>query len=134
MESVKRRTDNTMTKQERTKGQTTFYKHTHTTTDRVAWTPLKTGTEFRCFGRVSSYCCTTSDTCCDIPIGTTSSEIMYQLRDMYSKTFSSSRHKWLWLSYLGPLAYLPQRTFKLFIFPLYKLWTYLMKVIPDTRH
>ena len=53
-----------MTKHERTKGQTTFYKHTHTTTDRVAWTPLKTETELRCFGRVSSYCCPTSDTCC----------------------------------------------------------------------
>jgi hypothetical protein len=36
-------------------------KHTHKTKDRVTQTPLKTGGELRCSGRVSSYC-STSDT------------------------------------------------------------------------
>ena len=31
-----------MTKRKRTKGQTTIFKHTHTTKDRVTQTPLKT--------------------------------------------------------------------------------------------
>ena len=43
------------------KGKQRSTKQTHITKDRVAWTPLKTGTELRCFGRVSSYC-STSDT------------------------------------------------------------------------
>ena len=30
-------------------------KHTNKTKDRVTWTPLKTGGELRCSGRVSSY-------------------------------------------------------------------------------
>ena len=33
-------------------------KHTHTTKDRVTRTPLETGGELRCFGRVSSFCST----------------------------------------------------------------------------
>ena len=36
-------------------------KHTNKTKDRVTRTPLKTGDEFRCSGRVSSSC-STSDT------------------------------------------------------------------------
>ena len=32
-------------------------KHTHTTKDRVTRTPLKTGSELRCFGRVFSISC-----------------------------------------------------------------------------
>ena len=36
-------------------------KHTYKTKDRVTRTPLKTGGEFRCSGRVSSFC-STSDT------------------------------------------------------------------------
>jgi len=34
-------------------------KHTYKTKDRVTRTPLKTGSEFRCSGRVSSNCSTT---------------------------------------------------------------------------
>ena len=37
-------------------------KHTHKTKDRVTRTPLKTGGELMCSGRVSSSC-STSDTC-----------------------------------------------------------------------
>jgi hypothetical protein len=33
-------------------------KHTHKTKDRVARTPLKTGSELRCSGRISSSCST----------------------------------------------------------------------------
>jgi hypothetical protein len=33
-------------------------KHTYKTNDRVIWTPLKTGGELRCSGRVSSSCST----------------------------------------------------------------------------
>ena len=33
-------------------------KHTYKATDRVTWTPLKTGVELRCSGRVSSSCST----------------------------------------------------------------------------
>jgi hypothetical protein len=36
-------------------------KHNHKTKDRVTWTPLKTGGDLRCSGRVSSSC-STSDT------------------------------------------------------------------------
>ena len=39
-------------------------KHIYKTKDRVKRTPLKTGGEFRCSGRVSSSC-STSDTRCD---------------------------------------------------------------------
>jgi hypothetical protein len=50
----RRRTDNAMTERKSTKGQTTSTKHTHKTKDRVARTPLKTGGELGCSGRVSS--------------------------------------------------------------------------------
>jgi hypothetical protein len=43
-----------MAKRKMTKGQTTSTKHTHKTKDRVARTPLKTGGELGCSGRVSS--------------------------------------------------------------------------------
>jgi predicted peroxiredoxin len=33
-------------------------KHTHKTKDRVTRTPLKTGVELRCCGKVSSFCST----------------------------------------------------------------------------
>jgi hypothetical protein len=36
-------------------------KHTYKTKDRVTWTPLETGGELRCFGRIDSSC-STSDT------------------------------------------------------------------------
>jgi len=49
-ESIYRRgTGNTMAKRKSTKGQTTIYK---TYKDRVTRTPLKTGCELRCSGRV----------------------------------------------------------------------------------
>jgi hypothetical protein len=54
----RRRTDKIMAKRKRTKGQTTSTKHTHQTKDRVTRTPLKTGVELRCSGRVGSSCST----------------------------------------------------------------------------
>ena len=61
-ESVyRRRTDNTMAKRKRTKGQTTINKVYKKTKDRVTRTPLKTGGELKCSGRVSCSC-STSDT------------------------------------------------------------------------
>jgi hypothetical protein len=42
-----------MAKRKSTKGQQRSTKHTHTTKDRVTQTPLKTGDELRCSGRVS---------------------------------------------------------------------------------
>ena len=54
--------DNTMAKRKSTKGQTRSTKHTHKTKDRVTRTPLITGGELRCSGRVGSSC-STSDTC-----------------------------------------------------------------------
>ena len=48
------RTDNTMAKRKRRKGPTTIYK----TNDWVTQTPLKTGGELGCSGRVSSSCST----------------------------------------------------------------------------
>ena len=47
-----------MTKRISTKGQTTIYKHTYKTKDRITRTPLKTGSELRCSERVSSSCYT----------------------------------------------------------------------------
>jgi hypothetical protein len=43
-----------MTKRKRTKGQTTIYKHTNKTEDRITLTPHKTGDERRCSERVGS--------------------------------------------------------------------------------
>ena len=40
-------------------------KHTYKTKDRVTWTPLETGGELRCSGRVGSSC-STSDTCVNL--------------------------------------------------------------------
>ena len=61
-ESVyRRKTDNTLAKRKSTKGQTTIYKHTPKTKDRVTRTSLKTGGELRCSGKVDSSC-STSDT------------------------------------------------------------------------
>jgi hypothetical protein len=42
-------------------------------------------------------------------------------------------HSWCWLSCWGLLVYLLPTTFKLFSFPIFWLWAYLMKVIPETR-
>jgi hypothetical protein len=47
-----------MANKKRTKGQTTIYKTLQKTKDRVTRTPLKTGDEIMCFGRVSSLCFT----------------------------------------------------------------------------
>jgi hypothetical protein len=52
--SVNQRTDNTMAKRKRTKGNQRSTKHTHKTTDRVTRTPIKTGGELMCYGRVGS--------------------------------------------------------------------------------
>jgi hypothetical protein len=45
-----------MVKAERTKVQTKMYKTLHIEQDRATRTPLKTGGELRCSGRVSSSC------------------------------------------------------------------------------
>jgi hypothetical protein len=50
-----------MDKRKSAKGQTTSTKHIYKTKDRVTRTPLKTGGELGCSGRVSS-ACSTSDT------------------------------------------------------------------------
>jgi hypothetical protein len=61
-ESVdRRRTDNTMAKRKVQKDKQRSTKHTYKTKDRVTRTPLKTGGEPRCSGRLSSSC-STSDT------------------------------------------------------------------------
>ena len=58
-ESVyRRRTDNTMAKRKVQKDKQRSTKHTYKTKDRVTRTPLKTGGELRCSGRVSSSCST----------------------------------------------------------------------------
>ena len=57
----RRRTDNTMVKRKNTKGKKRSTKHTHKSKDRGTRTPLKTGDELRCSGRVGSFC-STSDT------------------------------------------------------------------------
>jgi hypothetical protein len=55
----RRRTDNTMAKRKSTKGQTTIDKtYVYKAKDRVTRTPLKTGGELRCSGRVSCSCYT----------------------------------------------------------------------------
>jgi hypothetical protein len=43
-------------KRKRTEGQTRSIKRIHKTNDRLTPTPLKTGDELRCFGRVGSSC------------------------------------------------------------------------------
>jgi hypothetical protein len=60
LESVYRRTQWPKEKVQKDKQRST--KHTYKTKDGVTRTPLKTGSELRCSGRVSS-CCSTSDTC-----------------------------------------------------------------------
>ena len=61
-ESVyRRRTDNTMTKENVQKDKQRSTKHTYKTKDRVTRIPVKTGGELRCSGRVASSC-STSDT------------------------------------------------------------------------
>ena len=58
-ESVyRRRTDNTMAKRKGTKDKQWSTKHTYKIKDRVTRTPLKTGGELRCSGRISSSCST----------------------------------------------------------------------------
>jgi hypothetical protein len=47
-----------MAKRKSTKGQTAIYKNTHKTKYGVTPTPLKTGDELRCSGRVGSFCST----------------------------------------------------------------------------
>ena len=56
-ETVYRRiTDNTMAKRKSTKDKQRSTKHTYKTKDRVTRTPLKTGGELMCSGRVNSSC------------------------------------------------------------------------------
>ena len=58
-ESVNRRTDNTMAKKKKYKRTNNdLLNTTHKTKDRVTRTPLKTGVELRCSGRVCSFCST----------------------------------------------------------------------------
>jgi len=38
-----------------------------------------------------------------------------------------------WLSCLGPLVYLLPETFNLFSFPIFWLWTYLVKIVSERR-
>jgi len=58
-ESVhRRRTDNTMVKWKVQKDKQRSTKHTYKTKDRVTRTPLKTGGELRCSGKVRSSCST----------------------------------------------------------------------------
>ena len=59
-ESVNRRTDNPMTERKRTTGHThnDLQNTTQKTKDRVTRTPLKTGGEHRCSGRVGNSCST----------------------------------------------------------------------------
>jgi hypothetical protein len=66
-EDNKRRTQNPYIEEEQTaqlskeivqKGKQRSIKHTHKTKDRVTRTPLKTGGELRCSGRISSSCST----------------------------------------------------------------------------
>ena len=59
----KRRSDNTIDKRKRTKGQTMIYK-TQKTKDRATWTPLKTGSELRLSGRTGSFCTTSGRPSC----------------------------------------------------------------------
>ena len=54
----RRRTDNPMAKKKVQKDKHRSTKHTYKTKDRVTRTPLKTGGELRCSGRVSSSCST----------------------------------------------------------------------------
>jgi hypothetical protein len=41
--------------------------------------------------------------------------------------------RWFWLPCLGSLVILLPNTFKLFGFPIFRFWAYLIKVIPETR-
>jgi hypothetical protein len=55
---IENRTDNTMAKRKSAKRQTTIYKtyiHVYKTKDRVTRTPLKTGDELGCSGRVRQF-------------------------------------------------------------------------------
>jgi hypothetical protein len=54
----RRRTDNTMAKKKVQKDKQRSIKHTYKTKDRVTRTPVKTGGELRCSGRVGSSCST----------------------------------------------------------------------------
>ena len=56
----RRRTDNTMAKRKGQKDKQRSTKYTYKTKDRVTRTPLTTGGELRCSGRVSSSCSTSS--------------------------------------------------------------------------
>ena len=47
-----------MAKRKNSKGQTTIYKYTYETKDRITRAPLKTGGELMCSGRVGSSCST----------------------------------------------------------------------------
>ena len=54
----RRRTDNTMAKRKVQKDKQRSTKHTYKTKDPVTRTPVKTGGELMCSGRVSSSCST----------------------------------------------------------------------------
>jgi hypothetical protein len=54
----RRSTENTVANRKRTKEKKQYTKHSHKTKDRVTRSPLKTGEELRCYGRVSSSCST----------------------------------------------------------------------------
>jgi hypothetical protein len=75
-----------MAKRKRTKGQKTIYKHTYKTNDRVTRTPLKTGGEIRCSGRVSSSC-STSGTC---PVNLATNSVISRGRGTNREVFTTS--------------------------------------------
>ena len=93
-ESVNRRTDNAIAKRKGTINNDLQNITLKTKDVRVIRTPLKTGGERRCSVRITSSCCTSGTGSVNlvtnqvishgILIGTTRSEIPFQLREIYS--------------------------------------------------
>ena len=55
-----------MAKRKSIKGQQRSTKHTHKTKDRVTRTPLQTGIDLKCSGRVVSFCSTSGTRCVNL--------------------------------------------------------------------
>jgi len=86
-ESIYQRTDNTKEKVQKNKQRST--KNTHKTKDRVTRTSLKTGSELRCSGIVSSSCSTS----CTLRVNLVTNPVISHELGKDRKVFTTREHK-----------------------------------------
>ena len=88
-----------MVKEKVQKDKQGFTKHTHKTKDQVIRTPLKTGDELRCSGRVSSSCSTSGTHCVNLVTNPVISYEWGKDREVFTLMFVTSHNNFYYCYY-----------------------------------